>query len=55
MHLLRSSTLHAGTSSLVFVQESGGERSVTTADIIVNDMSVVQFDVSSCDLRKKFK
>ena len=55
IHVLRSSTLHAGTSSLVFVQESGGERSVTTADIIVNDMSVVQFDVSSCDLRKKFK
>ena len=51
----RSSTLHAGTSSLVFVQESGGERSVTTADIVVNDMSVVQFDVSRSDHKMIFE
>lgn len=40
----RADTLQAGTSSMVF-KKGAGERSITTRDLNVNDMSVIQFDV----------
>jgi len=41
----RSDTLLSGTTAMLFL-ESDGEHSITTRELYINDMSVVQFDVS---------
>ena len=44
----RSGQLLAGSTSLVF-STGPGERSVSTRDLAVGDMSIIQFDVSLGD------
>ena len=50
----REDSLHAGISSMLFGHISG-ERSLTTVDVLVNEMSVIQFDVSICEYSLVYK
>ena len=43
--LHRSDTILAGPSSMAFVRGTG-EHSVTTRDLSVSDITIIQFDVS---------
>jgi len=43
---IRSETLMSGVMAMSFDGEELGERSISTHDIIVTDVSVIQFDVS---------
>jgi len=45
MLFVRSETLMSGVTTMSFDGEELGERSITTQDVIVSDMSVIQFDV----------
>ena len=42
---VRSETLMSGVTTMHFDGKALGDRSITTQDIIVSDMSVIQFDV----------
>jgi len=42
---VRSETLMSGVTTMRFDGKALGDRSITTQDIVVSDMSVIQFDV----------
>jgi len=45
LKFVRPETLMSGMTTMSFDGEELGERSITTQDIIVSDVSVIQFDV----------
>lgn len=45
MYCFRSDTVLAGTSGMVFSRGSG-QHSITTQDLLVNEVTLIQFDVS---------